>query len=102
MRRRAVREVVDVEGEEEGFGGAPSGIGTLLDWSVVMLLKVEFNASKCCVAAIVINVERRSWSRERADLPRYLSLTIIQGSLSVVHTSWNSHFDRSTQPNFHN
>lgn len=85
MRRRAVREVVDVEGEAEGFRGAPSGMGTLLGWSVVMLLKVEFNASKCCVAAIVINVERRSWSRERADLPRYLSLTMTGIAFGSSH-----------------
>ncbi len=44
MRRRAVREVVEVVLEvEEGFGGAPLGIGTPLGWSVAMLQEVDSN-----------------------------------------------------------
>lgn len=60
MWRRAVREAVVVEVEEEGFGGAPLGTGALFGWLVVMLLEVGSIASNCCVAAIVVNVEHMS------------------------------------------
>lgn len=40
MWRRAVREVVDVEVEEECSGGAPLAIGTPLESSAVMVLVV--------------------------------------------------------------
>lgn len=78
MWRRAVREVVLVEvvEEEEGFGGAPLGIEVLFGWSVVMVLESGsmHQTVALLLSSTVINVELKGgWSRERADLPRYLS-----------------------------
>ena len=73
MRRRAVREVVEVEVEEEGFGGAPLGIEMPLGWSVAILLEVDSmhqNAGLMLSRSMLSAMEV-----ERADLPRHLSPT---------------------------
>ena len=92
MRRRAVREVVEVEVEveEEGFGGVPLGLEMPLGWSVVILLGVDSmhqNAglilSRSMLSAMEVGVASALICRGISALHRLWS---------VVHTSLNSTF----------
>ena len=100
MRRRAVREVFGLE--EDGFGGGPAELGTLFGWSVVMLLEVDSaHRTVALLPSSKSSVERRGWSRERAE---YLSLTstgiavaLARRYFTLASTSFNSHCDRSSK-----
>lgn len=81
--RRAVRE--GVEGLEGGRGGgALGGVGMVLGWSVVMMLRIEsMHWSVALMIASLLLSAKEVWSRERADLPRRVSPTIWLGSSAV-------------------
>lgn len=75
MRRRAVREVVEVVEEVVGLGGASLGIGMPLGCSVVMLLEVDSMHKVFALLLLSPMFERRGWSRE-IHVPRQIIIAL--------------------------